>query len=81
MVQIRWARSARKHRIGRTHALQVITMTAPEVITATEDRDVHWSWVGVDDRGVELEIEAALPADEDILLVIHVMPTALRRNR
>ena len=49
-------------------------MTAPEVITATEDRDVHWSWVGVDDRGVE-------PADEDILLVIHVMPTALRRNR
>lgn len=81
MVQIRWARSARKHRIGRTHALRVITMTAPEVITATEDRDVHWSWVGVDDRGVELEIEAALPADEDILLVIHVMPTALRRNR
>ena len=55
-------------------------MTAPEVITATEDRDVHWSWVGVDDRGVELEIEAALPADEDILHVIHVMPTALRRN-
>lgn len=80
-MQIRWARSARKHRIGRTHALHVITMTAPEVITATEDRDVHWSWVGVDDRGVELEIEAALPADEDILLVIHVMPTALRRNR
>lgn len=34
-------------------------------------------WVGPDDRGIELEIVAVVLPDE--LLVIHVMPTALRR--
>jgi len=35
-------------------------------------------WVGTDDRGVELEIVAAvLP---ELYLVIHVMPTALWRR-
>ncbi len=35
-------------------------------------------WVGLDDRGLELEIVAVvLP---DLYVVIHVMPTALRRN-
>ena len=34
-------------------------------------------WIGTDDRGVELEIVAVvLP---DLYLVIHVMPTELRR--
>jgi hypothetical protein len=34
-------------------------------------------WIGPDDRGVELEIVAAvLP---ELYLVVHVMPTALRR--
>jgi hypothetical protein len=37
------------------------------------------AWIGEDDRGVELEVIAVdLP---EHLLVIHVMPTALRRNR
>jgi len=36
-------------------------------------------WVGEDDRGLELEVVAlVLP---DYLLVIHVMPTQLRRRR
>jgi hypothetical protein len=36
-------------------------------------------WIGEDDRGIELEITAVhLP---EYLLVIHVMPRALRRNR
>ena len=34
-------------------------------------------WIGADDRGIELEIVALdLP---DAIVVIHVMPTALRR--
>jgi hypothetical protein len=36
-------------------------------------------WVGLDDRGLELEIVAVDLGDETAL-VIHVMPTALRRN-
>lgn len=34
-------------------------------------------WIGTDDRGVELEIVAAVLSDR--YLVIYVMPTALRR--
>jgi hypothetical protein len=36
------------------------------------------TWVGADDRGVELEIVAVVL--QDLYLVIHVMPTALRRR-
>ena len=44
--------------------------------SAEKDRVV---WVGEDDRGLELEVVALdLP---DYLLVIHVMPTQLRRRR
>jgi hypothetical protein len=41
-----------------------------------EQRQRSLLWVGPDDRGIELEVIAAvLP---DMVLVIHVMPTALR---
>jgi hypothetical protein len=44
-----------------------------------DDLDPRIEWIGPDDRGIELEIIAVeLP---DMWLVIHVMPTALRRNR
>ena len=36
-------------------------------------------WVGPDERGVELEIVALLLPD--LVLVIHVMPTSLRRRK
>ena len=36
-------------------------------------------WIGQDDRGVELEIY--LPERPDVFLVIHVMPTELRRRK
>lgn len=53
--------------------------TAPYTrYTATEDLDARIEWIGPDDRGVNLEVVAVeLP---DLWLVIHVMPTALRRN-
>jgi hypothetical protein len=34
-------------------------------------------WIGADDRGIELEIVA--PDLDDAIIVIHVMPTSLRR--
>lgn len=45
---------------------------------AEKGLDQRLVWVGADDRGIELEIVALdLP---DVVVVIHVMPTALRRT-
>ncbi|MEJ7704443.1 MAG: hypothetical protein WKF47_12565 [Geodermatophilaceae bacterium] len=51
--------------------------TVEPTASATNAGSAALLWIGTDDRGVELEIVAAvLP---DLYLVIHVMPTALRR--
>jgi hypothetical protein len=74
---IRWYRSARRHRIGKAHALHVIRTTTPVPVPADAASDARLVWIGLDDRGIELEIVALdLP---DAAVVIHVMPTALRR--
>lgn len=75
---VRFARSARKHRIGKAHARHVIDTSPYTDVPAAEGFDPQRVWVGVDDRGLELEIVAIILADE--LLVIHVMATALRRK-
>lgn len=75
---VRFTRSARKHRIGRAHALHVITTVTPTEVAATDEFDARRVWLGPDDRGVDLEIVALVLPTE--LLVIHVMPTALRRK-
>lgn len=74
---VRWFRSARKHRIGKAHALHVMNAVEPEAVPAQGDLDARLEWVGIDDRGVELEILALDLAEA--IIVIHVMPTALRR--
>ncbi len=57
--------------------MHVLSTTAPIRIPATEDVEARLVWIGEDDRGIELEIVALdLP---DAVVVIHVMPTALRR--
>lgn len=57
--------------------MHVITTVEPEPVPATEVADARPVWVGPDDRGIELEI-VALDLD-DALVVLHVMPTSLRR--
>ncbi len=57
--------------------MHVITTTEPERVPATEIADARLVWVGLDDRGIELEI-VALDLD-DVIVVLHVMPTSLRR--
>jgi hypothetical protein len=75
---VRFVRSARKHRVGKAHALHVIRTVQPVEVAATDEFDARKVWIGPDDRGLVLEIVAlVLPAE---LLVIHVMPTALRRK-
>ncbi|MDQ3602114.1 MAG: hypothetical protein M3408_12900 [Actinomycetota bacterium] len=78
MQDIKFAQSARKHRIGRAHVLHVIETAPYTRYPATDDLDARIEWVGLDDRDVELEVIAVeLP---DLWLVIHVMPTVLRRK-
>lgn len=57
--------------------MHVITTVEPQRVPATQIADARLVWIGPDDRGVELEI-VALDLD-DAVVVIHVMPTGLRR--
>ena len=57
--------------------MHVIMTTAPEQVPASEIADARLVWIGTDDRGIELEIVALDLADA--IVVIHVMPTSLRR--
>jgi hypothetical protein len=79
LQEVRFANSARRHRIGKAHALAALENAGdPTVVVApSDDLDDRLVFVGTDDRGVELEIIAIqLPG---FLYVIHVMPTAFRR--
>ncbi len=77
---VRWTQSARRHRIGKASARHVMRGVEP-TRTTTLGGAGAWQWLGVDERGRELEIVAVdvEPPDGDpYLLVIHVMPTELR---
>lgn len=79
MQEVRFAQSARRHRIGKAHALAALENAGrPTVVPASSDAlDERLVFVGVDDRGIELEIIAIqLPG---FLYIIHVMPTQFRR--
>ena len=73
---MRVARSGRKHKIGNAHILAAMANTGKPVSVGDQ-----LLYVGVDDRGIELEI-VAVPDDSGraVLTVIHAMPTALRRR-
>ncbi len=77
-MPVRFTRSARKHRIGRAHALHVLNTADPVITPATAEASERYTWIGTDDRGVELEIVAVVVPH--YLLVIHVMPTHYRRR-
>lgn len=57
---LRWDRSARRHRIGKAHAVFVIDSVVPDYVPATATADARLVWIGEDDRGVELEIVALI---------------------
>jgi hypothetical protein len=82
-VQVRFTQAARKHRIGRASVRHVMATVAPSV-TITPQGNAAWLYVGRDERDRELEIiavELGSEADGDeVLLVLHVMPTRLRRR-
>lgn len=77
-MQVRMLRSGRKHKIGLAHVRAAI-LNAGEAMYDEVLRT--YSWVGVDDRGVELEIVAIDDDKRDGLAIIHAMPTAYRRKK
>ena len=77
-MHIKFTQAARKHRIGKAHALFVIENNSFFVITDEAGR-VQQIWQGLDDRGVELEIVAVVL--KEYLLVTHVMPSNFRRSK
>ena len=77
-VQWKFARSARRHGISRGRAEQAMG-NAHLNLTVHSTLDPKIVWIGVDKRGLELEVVAVVLPGR--LLVIHVMPTSFRRRQ
>ena len=58
--------------------MHVINSIDP-LVTVNDRGEDEYAWVGDDDRGVGLEITGVV-VEDDLLLVIHVMPTQFRRE-
>ena len=83
MLEIRFTQAARKHRIGRASVRHVMSTVIPAGIVTTQGSQA-WIYIGADERGRELEVIAVeigqQPGQRPYLLVIHVMPTGLRKE-
>ena len=75
---IRFTSNARKHKIGAAHARFVIENNVAIRTQGQNEFEHRLFWVGVDDRGLELEIAGI--EFEDEILIIHVMPMNFRRR-
>ena len=82
-MEIRFAKQARRHKIGRAHALYIMRGEPVEATRPTGE--VELSWVGPDGTGRELRVIGVVTTHtrtgRQMVLVIHVMPTALERRR
>jgi hypothetical protein len=76
--EVRFAKSARKHRIGKAHVLFVLEKIEPVTFLSIYGEDQKLLWIAQDDRGLELEIVAVKLVEH--ILVIHVMPRNFRRR-
>lgn len=75
-MDVRIPRPARKHRIGNTRILEALAGA-----TLIEQDGDMLIYLGIDNRGVEIEI-GVVPDDRnpDAWTVIHAMPTQYRRR-
>jgi hypothetical protein len=76
-IEVVFTQSSRKHRVGRRRAVEVMAGSKP-ISSLRANGVVECAWKGPDDRGLVIEVVALLV--EDRMVVIHVMPTALRRR-
>lgn len=83
ILEIRFTRAARKHRIGRASVRHVMSTVIPAGTVTTQGNQA-WSYLGPDERGRELEVIAVeigpQQGQRPYLLVIHAMPTSLRKG-
>lgn len=74
-MRLQFTRSARRHKIGKAHALAAIANAGNPTVLPNGNLE----WIGDDDRGVELRVIAFIAAeDHNLALVKHVFPTALK---
>lgn len=59
--------------------MHVINTVSP-ITFMNEKNEKELVWVGYDGRGVELEI-AGIVIEEDVILILHVIPRNFRRKR
>jgi hypothetical protein len=83
MLELRFPQAARRHRIGRASVGHVMASVAP-IGAITAQGSPAWTCTGRDERGRELEVIAVeigrAEWRDPFLLVIHVMPTSLRKG-
>lgn len=67
--------------MGAARIAHVVSASVPEIGTRLSG-ELEYSWVGLDDRGLELEIIGVLVDldGERGMLITHAMPTQLRRK-
>jgi hypothetical protein len=75
---IRFTSDSRKHKIGQAHARFVIVNNEPMRTPGRFVLEYTLFWIGIDDRGLELEITGIQFEDE--IFIIHVMPTNFRKR-
>ena len=75
-MEIKFANSMRKHKMGRARVLFVMLTTTPSIKPSGNKQ--KWSWIGDDERGLNLEVVAV--KENSKLTVIHAMPTGFRRS-
>lgn len=76
---VRFTQSARKHKIGKARAISVLEGVNPQELFSKGSEERRFRWVGVDNRGLELEIIGVLTSE--CLLIIHVMPSRFKGVR
>ncbi|WP_041707339.1 hypothetical protein [Acidipropionibacterium acidipropionici] len=76
-MEYRFTRSSRRHRVGRGSARAALVDAGEPVLL----EDGKLLWIGTDERGRQPEIVGVPVEDRDLVLITHVMPTALRMRR
>lgn len=79
MRRVKLTQAARRRRIGKAHIVAAMNNAGePARIAAEGDLDERLVWIGVDDRGIVLEVIGV--EQPDYVLIIHVMPYEYRRR-
>lgn len=80
-MRLKLTQAARKHRVGVARIAHVVSTCEPTV-GVRPSGEPEFYWIGEDDRGLELEVIGVMVTHDDkpVLLIIHAMPTALRKR-